>query len=132
MDVWWALPIPGIELGLGNEFNLSSDYYAYRGAAGLREMYQIAPLDLQMWQMVNWGDSNLSSLYTGADSRGLSYTQLGGKVLMPTPWVEWWMFSSLDWTYWLGSEHQDILGAIDAAKGDITFSIGLEWIPVSN
>ena len=131
MDLWWALPIPGIELGLGNEFNLSSDYYAYRGAAGFREMYQIAPLDLQFWQMANWGDSNLSSFYTGNGQRGINYTQLGGKVLMPTPWVEWWMFSSVDWTYWLGSENRDILNANDIAKGDVTFSIGVEWIPLA-
>jgi len=131
LDVWWALPIPGIEMGLGNEFNLASESYAYRGAFGFRELYQVAPLDLEFWQMANWGDDNLANLYTGSGSQGITTSQLGGKVLMPTPWIEWWMFTSADWTYWWGKQNQDILRATNGSLGEITFAVGVEWIPLA-
>jgi len=125
LDLWWATPIPGIELGTSNAWNLAQP--GYRGSFGAREFFQAAPIDFQFWQIANYGNGEYKTYFVDSDSRGLSYGQVGGKAIVPMPWADWWGYAKVDWTYWLDSDARENLGDLGRDVGDLVLSLGMEY-----
>jgi hypothetical protein len=125
LDVWLSTPIEGIEIGANSEWNLADS--GYRGAFGGREFFQFAPYDIELWQIVNFGDSHYRSNFVDTDLRGWTTSQIGGKVLTPMAWREWWTYVKADWSYWLQSEDRDYRKSQNLDAGDFAFSVGVEW-----
>lgn len=125
LDLWWATPIPGIELGTSQDWNLAQP--GYRGSLGARQFYQAAPIDFQFWQIANYGNAEYKAYFVDSNKRGLSYSQVGGKAIVPMPWSDWWGYAKADWTYWLDGDARDNLGAMGRDVGDLVLSLGMEY-----
>jgi hypothetical protein len=126
VDLWWATPIPGIEIGASNDWNMGG-IPGYRGAVGSRQFLQAAPIDWQFWQIVNFGNGEYNGYFVGQDHRGMSYSEIGGKAIVPMPFANWWGYAKANWTYWLDSENRRMLDSLNRDAGDLQLGIGIEY-----
>lgn len=134
IEAWLALPLPGVEVGADSAWNTKNP--AYRGAGGLRELYQVDSFDLQLWQLLNFGNRNNRALYMGYEtdtenySRGLTTSDIGAKVTMASPYRELWFYAQADWTYWLKRDDRDFQrDVLGREPGNLTIALGIEWLP---
>jgi hypothetical protein len=125
VDLWWALPIEGVELGAGFEQNISTEWRATRAGLGGREFVQYNSVDLAFWQLVNFGDSEYRDVIGGEDSSGMTTVVAGGRATMPMFAENFFGFVELEMSYWMD---QDVRENMDDS-GDVVISFGLNWQP---
>ncbi len=107
-DVWYLLPWEGLEVGGSIDFDVNDEYGMY-GSIGLREFYQNSPFDLFAWQVINFGDGDFHSAWTGHDDPGLTTLELGVELTLPLPWEKTWINLSGEYHYWIMDDDRDHL-----------------------
>ncbi len=129
-DLWWALPVEGVELGLGFEQALSTQWRAFRGGIGGREFIQYNSVDLSFWQLVNFGDSEYRKFVAGEEKSGLDAGVLGGRATLPMMFEDLYGFVQIEASYWLDSETRDYNRETNGQdNGDVVLSFGINWLP---
>ncbi len=133
-DVWYMLPLEGIELGGSAQYNLADNTdpeidheHHWLGSFGSRQFYQDAPIDLAFWQVVNLASRSYHRLTTGADKQGLTTIDLGAKLTMPLPWHETWAFLKAEGHFYVNSEDREALEASGGDKNELVIGIGFEY-----
>lgn len=129
LDLWWALPIEGVELGAGIEQNLSTTWRACRGDFGAREFYQTSAIDFSFWQTVGFGDSEYRLAVAGKDKSGFNAVRVGGRATMPFFIKGLDSFFELDISYWLDQKIRDNMRDAGIDGGNVVLSAGLVWTP---
>jgi hypothetical protein len=130
IDAWYMLPWEGVEVGGGTDWNVNSDAYMFRGAAGAREFYQDAPFDLATWQLINFGNRTYKKYFAGnSDKSGFTTVDVGGKVTLPLPWNEVWTYVQAQALYWVDAKDRKVLRSAGIDSGDFIIGIGVEWRP---
>lgn len=129
LDLWYALPIEGIEAGFGVEQNISSEWRATRAELGLREFIQYNAVDLAFWQKLGVADGEYREVVGGEKESGLTTILAGGRATLPLFLEELFVFGELVLTYWLDADIRDHRAAAGQDRGDVVFSVGISWMP---
>lgn len=124
VDGWFLLPVEGVEVGASLALD-AADNYGWYAAVGARQMVQIAPLDLLVWETIEVGDRDFHEFSSGARTQGLASMQLGARATFPLPWEEMWATASAQGDFWL--TRRDRRAVEDSAT--FTVGIGVEWRP---
>lgn len=125
VDLWWALPVEGVELGAGFDQNISSEWRATRAGLGGREFVQYNAVDLSFWQLLNFGDAEYRDVIGGEDKSGVTTIVAGGRATVPMFGEDFFGFVELEMSYWLD---EDVRENMDDS-GDVVISFGLNWQP---
>lgn len=128
-DLWWALPIEGVELGAGLEHNISTSWRAFRGGVGGREFVQYNAVDMSFWQKLNFGDREYRDVVGGEDKSGLTTFAIGGRATVPMFVEELFAFCQVEGSYWMDEDIRENNKAAGLDSGDVVLSVGLNWIP---
>lgn len=129
VDLWWMLPVEGVELGAGIEQNLSTSWRACRGEIGAREFYQTSAIDFSFWQKIGFGDSEYREAVAGRDKSGFNAVQVGSRATMPFFLKGLDSFAEIDISYWLDQKVRDNLRDAGIDGGNVVLSAGLVWTP---
>lgn len=129
VDLWWMLPIEGVELGAGFEQNVSTEWRACRGSFGAREFYQTSAIDFSFWQKVGFGDSEYRLAVAGKDRSGFNAAQVGTRATMPFFLKDLYSFVEVDISYWLDQKVRDNFRDAGIDGGNVVMSAGLTWMP---
>ncbi|MCX8039699.1 MAG: hypothetical protein RMM29_04415 [Planctomycetota bacterium] len=129
LDLWYAAPIEGLEVGFGVEQNISSEWRATRAGLGLREFIQYNAVDLAFWQKVGAADAEYRDVVGGERKSGFTTADVGGRVTMPLFLEELFVFGELLITYWLDSDIRDHRAAAGEDRGDVVLAVGISWMP---
>lgn len=110
VDTWFLLPWQGWEIGGSIKGDLSKEH-RWTAALGAREFFQDKTngLDLALWQIVNYGDSDQHQFLTGIDDEGFTTLQVGGRLTVPTPLEMTWVFIQIETWWWLDSQEREQL-----------------------
>lgn len=128
-DLWWALPIEGVELGLGLDQNISTAWRAFRGGLGGREFVQYNAVDMAFWQKLNFGDREYREVIGGEDKSGLTTFAVGGRATVPMFVEEVFAFCEIEGSYWMDSDIRENNKAAGLDSGDVVLSVGITWMP---
>lgn len=136
LEMWYLTPLEGLETGASIQYNLADsqpgdkaadpDHHVY-GEIGVRYFYQEAPLDAVFWNTIGIGNSSYHQVTTGADTQGLTTFNLGGKLTLPLPWEEMWMFGSAENIWYVDSEDREALADASQSRSNLIFKLGVEW-----
>jgi hypothetical protein len=129
VDAWWALPVEGVELGGGVEYNVSEAFRAKRGGIGARELLHYNAVELSGWQLVNLASADYRNLIGGADSVGVTTAVLGGRATVPMFVADVYGFVELEGSYWLSKTIRENFAAAGMDSGNVVLSVGLNWMP---
>lgn len=124
VEGWYLLPFEGLEVGGSIDYDLL-DEHGWFAEIGARQLAQIAPLDLQSWQLIGLGDGDYHAFTAGNDDSGLGALQLGGLATLPLPWNDTYATLRAEYSYWLRGTDRD--SAPD--NGQFSIGIGFEWRP---
>lgn len=129
VDLWWALPVEGVELGIGAEHNISTEWRAFRGGLGGREFVQYNAIDMSFWQLLNFGDREYRKVIGGEDKSGMNAAVIGGRATVPAFVQEVFAFCQVEASYWLDDDIRENNKAAGLDSGDVVLSVGINWIP---
>jgi hypothetical protein len=129
VDLWWALPVEGVELGIGAEQNLSTAWRAFRGGLGGRELMQYNAVDMSFWQLLNFGDSEYRDVVGGESNSGFTTAVIGGRATVPLFVEEVFAFCQVEGSYWLDSDIRKNNTNNGLDSGDVVLSVGINWMP---
>lgn len=129
LDLWWALPVEGVELGAGLEYNISTAWRATRGGVGARELIQYNSVDMVFWQLMNFADREYREVIGGDDTNGVTATVVGGRATVPMFAEGFFGFVETEISYWFDRDIRDNWDAAGRDPGDVVISVGLNWIP---
>lgn len=129
VDVWWALPVEGVELGAGFEHNISTEWRAFRGGIGGREFVQYNAVDMAFWQKFTFGDREYRRFAGGEDKTGFNALVAGGRATVPAFVQQVFAFCQVEASYWVDSDIRDSNKAAGLDSGDVVLSVGINWIP---
>jgi hypothetical protein len=125
VDLWWALPVEGVELGAGVEQNLSSEWRATRAGLGGREFIQYNAVDLAFWQLINFADAEYRDVIGGEDKSGVTTVVAGGRGTVPMFGEGLFGYVEIEMSYWLDEDMRENMDD----SGDVVISFGLNWQP---
>jgi hypothetical protein len=146
VDVWYLLPIQGMEIGVNMDYNpmyhsrdnenkASGGTHGHdlRSAIAMRQFVQNAPLDLQFYQVLNMANGTFKRHFYGMDDEGgLTTLDLGMNYITPFFLNEFWVTARLEGHFWLEHDDREILRQAGANTTEIVMAIGFEWKPSSN
>ncbi|MDA3963682.1 MAG: hypothetical protein PF961_23080 [Planctomycetota bacterium] len=124
VEGWYLLPVEGLELGGSVNYD-AMDEHGWYADFGMRQLLQMAPLDLQAWQLVTGGDSDYHRFTSGGDDSGLAALRLGAVATMPLPWEDCYATMRGELSYWLQDADRDAA----PNNSEFTIGIGFEWRP---
>jgi hypothetical protein len=128
-DLWWALPVEGVELGFGMEHNVSTEWRAFRGGVGGREFVQYNAVDMAFWQKLNFGDREYRGVVGGEDKSGFTTIAVGGRATVPMFVENVFAFCQVEGSYWMDSDIRENNKAAGLDSGDVVLSVGINWMP---
>lgn len=129
VDLWWALPVEGVELGAGVEQNLSTEWRATRAGLGGREFIQYNAVDLAFWQLLNFADAEYRDVVGGEDKSGVTTVVAGGRATIPMFGQDIYGFVEVEASYWLDEDMRENNKDAGQDSGDVVLSVGLNWMP---
>jgi hypothetical protein len=157
VDAWWMTPLAGVELGGSVAYNAFYDVksdtggmagwsngHMLKGSFGAREFYQYAPIDVTLWQMFNWGNSNYNrfmgqgdlqlpatSTYAGNSDwkHGLNTFDIGATVLHPLAFRDWWFTASAEGHFWVMKADRERLADNGIDRNEFVLSMGVRYWP---
>jgi hypothetical protein len=129
LDVWYALPIEGVEVGGGFENALSTAWYAFRAGLGSRQFVQYNAVDIATWQLINMADRQYRQVALGESQSGFNTAVIGGRATVPMFVEDVFGFVEVEASYWLDKDIRDRNRANGLDYGDIVISVGLDWMP---
>jgi hypothetical protein len=129
LDLWWALPIEGVELGGGIETNVSTAWRATRGGFGAREFTQYNAVDLSFWQLANLGSGEYRDVVAGDDSSGMTTLVVGGRATVPMFAEAFYGFVEVEASYWADEDVRIANKENGLDSGDVVISFGINWQP---
>lgn len=129
LDLWWALPVEGVELGIGAEHNISTEWRAFRGGLGGREFVQYNAIDMAFWQQLTFGDREYRRVVGGEDKTGFNSFVVGGRATVPAFVQQVFAFCQVEASYWLDSDIRENNKQAGLDGGDVVLSVGINWMP---
>lgn len=128
-DVWWALPVEGVELGAGLEQNISTAFRATRIGLGGRQFIQYSAVDLAFWQLLNFSDAEWREAVGGVHRSGMNTMVAGARVTMPVFVKDVFAFVESEASYWPSKAIRNNLRDSGQDGGNVVLSVGLNWMP---
>ena len=129
VDVWWAMPIEGMELGGGVDYNMSNTFAAVRGGLGAREFIQYNSVDLAFWQILTLGDADYRNIIGGEDKMGANAVAAGGRATLPMFAEDVFGFVEIEASYWIDGDIRENLSNSGRDIGNVVLAFGLNWQP---
>jgi len=124
VEGWYMLPFEGLEAGGSLNVDAAGEH-GFFVDAGMRELIQVAPLDFQAWQTINFGDDDFHQFTSGNDDSGFGVLSIGQLTTLALPWDGSFATLRTELYAWLEDDDRDVL------EDDVEFVIGVgfEWRP---
>jgi hypothetical protein len=136
IDAWYLTPLEGLEVGASVQYNLDDSAPGGKEAdpehhvlvtSGVRYLYQEAPLDVLVWSLLDIGSASYHKATTGADTQGLNTFKMGGRMTLPLPWEETWLYGQAEQIFYVDSEDRSTLKDAGRDRSELVFAVGVEW-----
>lgn len=133
---WYLTPLEGLEAGASMRFNLADSRSDAKAAdpdnhavitMGARYLYQEAPLDAMGWLLTDIANRAFHLATTGTETRGIQTVKLGGRLTLPLPWEEMWLYGQAENIWFVHPTERDHMRDTGQDRSVLTFALGVEW-----
>lgn len=155
LDLWYMTPFKGVEIGANVQYNpfydVKSDnnglggwssHHLLSGAFGSRQFLQWAPIDLSLWQMINYGNENQNRMIGGGNNldpffardgwkTGFNMFDLGAMLIYPMPWKDWSLTMRAEGHFWMEHYQREMLSDANVSTKEFVIAIGMRWWPTA-